>query len=95
MSQPTALRPLYVETQYAWYSIKSPAESYRQIHRSFYTPHRIAQIVISVAREGAVVDLPEFQDLYVGRWDDLLDDYVEMEDIIRSVRYSTTFAIPS
>nr|ANR76343.1 DNA methyltransferase [Ganoderma lucidum] len=77
--------PLYVETQYAWYSIKSPAESYERIHRTFYTPHRIAQIVISVAREGAVMDLPEFQELYVGRWDNLLDCYVEMEDILRSV----------
>ncbi|KAI1797446.1 S-adenosyl-L-methionine-dependent methyltransferase [Ganoderma leucocontextum] len=77
--------PLYVETQYAWYTVKSPAKSYREIHRKFYTPHRIAQVVISVAREGAVMSFSEFEDLYVGRWDNLLDDYIELDDIIRSV----------
>lgn len=85
ISQLTGLSPLYVETQYAWYSVKSPAKSYEQIYRNFYTPHRLAQVVISVAREGAVLSFSEFQDLYIGRWDNLLDDSIELGDIIRSV----------
>nr|VWP01255.1 Glucans biosynthesis glucosyltransferase H (EC [Ganoderma boninense] len=77
--------PLYVETQYAWYTVKSPAPSYKDIYRKFYTPHRIAQIVISVAQEGSVMTYSEFEDLYVGRWDHLLGDLIEWTDIVRSV----------
>ncbi|TBU32705.1 S-adenosyl-L-methionine-dependent methyltransferase [Dichomitus squalens] len=77
--------PLYVETQYGWYILKSPTVLYRNIHRRFYTPHRIAQIVISVALEGLVTTYAEFAELYLGRWDDLLNDHVQTEDLARSV----------
>ncbi|PIL29860.1 DNA methyltransferase [Ganoderma sinense ZZ0214-1] len=81
----TGFSPLYVETQYAWYMVKSPADSYKHIYRNFYTPHRIAQVVISVAQEGSVMNYSEFEDLYIGRWDSLLGDLIEWTDIIRSV----------
>ena len=85
-SQLTGFSPLYVGTQYAWYTVKSPAPSYKDIYRKFYTPHRIAQIVISIAQEGSVMTYSEFEDLYVGRWDHLLGDLIEWTDIVRSVR---------
>ncbi|KDR85517.1 hypothetical protein GALMADRAFT_218616 [Galerina marginata CBS 339.88] len=41
--------PFYIETQYAWYILKSPAEHYQPFYEHFYSPRRIAQIVISRA----------------------------------------------
>ena len=41
--------PIYIETQYAYYILKSSSREYEDIWQEFYTPLRIAQIAISSA----------------------------------------------
>jgi DNA (cytosine-5)-methyltransferase 1 len=57
-------RPFYIETQYAWYILKAPSPLYEPFYQHFYTPRRIAQLVISRAlrhpQEGFTVFLERF-----------------------------------
>ncbi|KAF5369118.1 hypothetical protein D9615_010442 [Tricholomella constricta] len=41
--------PVYIETQFAWYILKAPAPSYAPYFQHFFTPWRIAQMVVSTA----------------------------------------------
>ncbi|EKM61513.1 uncharacterized protein PHACADRAFT_204683 [Phanerochaete carnosa HHB-10118-sp] len=40
---------IYIQTQYARYALKTPAQIYSQIWFSFYRPHRVAQLIMSLA----------------------------------------------
>jgi DNA (cytosine-5)-methyltransferase 1 len=53
-------RPFYIETQYAWYILRSPSQKYSEHWQHFCTPHRIAQIVISRALERPREDFSSF-----------------------------------
>lgn len=44
-----AFSPIYIETQHAWYILKMPAEKYTRWYQAFYTPRRVAQLIISNA----------------------------------------------
>ncbi|KAF8963951.1 S-adenosyl-L-methionine-dependent methyltransferase [Flammula alnicola] len=52
--------PFYIETQYAWYILKSPSERYAEYWKHFCMPHRIAQLVISKALLRPRDDFPSF-----------------------------------
>ncbi|KXN85700.1 DNA (cytosine-5)-methyltransferase 1A [Leucoagaricus sp. SymC.cos] len=41
--------PFYIETEHAWYILKMPTEKYARWYQAFYTPRRIAQLLISSA----------------------------------------------
>ncbi|PPQ86962.1 hypothetical protein CVT25_009784 [Psilocybe cyanescens] len=84
--------PFYIETQYAWYILKNPSASYKVFYEHFYSPRRVAQIVIARALNRPNEDFKSFLDRFTkqvdmfGRtyveqhiWDYLLD----INDIIR------------
>ncbi|KAI0718349.1 S-adenosyl-L-methionine-dependent methyltransferase [Cerioporus squamosus] len=77
--------PLYIQTQYAWYILKSPDVAYAATHAQFYRPHRIAQMVISSAMERDTSTFPHFEEQYVDTWDDLLGARVRLEDLCEAV----------
>ncbi|RDX51125.1 S-adenosyl-L-methionine-dependent methyltransferase [Lentinus brumalis] len=81
----TADDPLYIETTWAFYVLASAEASYRPLHTKFYRPHRIAQLVISAAKEGSLSTFPQFEETYVGAWDPLLEEHIQMQDIIDAV----------
>lgn len=78
---PSPVRPLHVETKFAWYILKSPAKVYKDLFVEFYRPHRVAQIAVSVALEGALTTYVEFEETFLGRRDELLDDVVQWEHV--------------
>ncbi len=80
------IRPLYVQTRYAWYILKSPDVAYAATHAEFYRPHRIAQIIISAAMEGEISTFDEFEEQYVDTWDDLLEARLRPQDLCEAVR---------
>ncbi|KAJ3571618.1 hypothetical protein NP233_g3648 [Leucocoprinus birnbaumii] len=41
--------PFYIETPHAWYILKMPAKNYSPWYQMFYTPRRLAQLVIASA----------------------------------------------
>ncbi|PFH48401.1 hypothetical protein AMATHDRAFT_5836 [Amanita thiersii Skay4041] len=41
--------PIYIETEYAWYILKTPSKAYAATYKAFYTPRRISQLIISAA----------------------------------------------
>ncbi len=49
-----------------------PSKHYKDLYRSFYSPHRTAQIVISAAVEASLSSLVELE----GSYDELLGGYV-------------------
>ncbi|TFK90087.1 hypothetical protein K466DRAFT_661043, partial [Polyporus arcularius HHB13444] len=77
--------PLYVQTRYAWYILKSPDVAYAATHAEFYRPHRIAQIIISAAMEGEISTFDEFEEQYVDTWDDLLEARLRPQDLCEAV----------
>ncbi|KAF8644239.1 hypothetical protein AX16_008594 [Volvariella volvacea WC 439] len=44
-----ASEPFYIETTFAWYILKMPSLAYVPLYRSFYTPRRITQLILSQA----------------------------------------------
>ncbi|KAF9486388.1 S-adenosyl-L-methionine-dependent methyltransferase [Pholiota conissans] len=82
--------PFYIETQYAWYILRSPSQEYAEHWRYFCTPHRIAQIVISHALRWPKEGLRSFLDKFesktlMGRTfvsSDISENVIEIQDII-------------
>lgn len=60
-------RPFYIETQYAWYILRSPSQAYREHWQHFCTPHRIAQIIISHASQKPKEVYPKFLQRFVSK----------------------------
>jgi len=54
------LSPIYIETPHAWYILRMPAKSYVRWYKAFYTPRRVAQIVISHAIKRRQMDFDAF-----------------------------------
>ncbi|KAH9932061.1 S-adenosyl-L-methionine-dependent methyltransferase [Epithele typhae] len=77
--------PFYIETQFAWYCLKRPSQTYRRTFVQFYRPHRIVQLIISVASEGRIMQYGDFEEEYIGSWDPALDEHLQMEDFIGAV----------
>ncbi|KAI0720035.1 S-adenosyl-L-methionine-dependent methyltransferase [Cerioporus squamosus] len=77
--------PIYIETTYAFYVLASAEASYRPLHLNFYRPHRIAQLVISAAKEGSLLTFTHFEETYVGAWDPFLEEHIQLEDICSAV----------
>lgn len=80
--------PLYIQTNFAWYILKTPAKEYRSLFYAFYRPHRVAQIVISTALDNPQYTYQAFRDLYVGIYDEFLSRTLEEEMIESYVRES-------
>ncbi|KAJ3509389.1 hypothetical protein NLJ89_g5249 [Agrocybe chaxingu] len=49
--------PFYIETEYAWYILKTPAEEYKPFYQHFYNSRRIAQLVPEI--QECIQDEPE------------------------------------
>ncbi|KAF9444348.1 S-adenosyl-L-methionine-dependent methyltransferase [Macrolepiota fuliginosa MF-IS2] len=62
--------PFYIETQHAWYILKMPTEEYTQWYQAFYTPRRVAQLVISNAIKR---DRMDFGPLILGKLNTSID----------------------
>ncbi|KAI0828845.1 S-adenosyl-L-methionine-dependent methyltransferase [Trametes gibbosa] len=73
--------PVYIETQYSWFELRRPADSYSRLHGKFYRPNRIAQILISSAIENPGATLDEFAEANYGEWDAMLGEYIKEEDV--------------
>lgn len=43
------ISPVYLETVFAWYILKTPSPQYQPYFRQFYAPRWVAQMVISSA----------------------------------------------
>jgi DNA (cytosine-5)-methyltransferase 1 len=41
--------PVYVETAHAFYALQSPSKDYKPFFQAFYKPHRVAQVVLTMA----------------------------------------------
>ncbi|KAF5385343.1 hypothetical protein D9615_001032 [Tricholomella constricta] len=57
--------PVYIETQFAWYILKAPAPSYAPYFQHFFTPWRIAQMVVSTALRYPRRSYEEFLERFV------------------------------
>ncbi|KAI0652489.1 S-adenosyl-L-methionine-dependent methyltransferase [Trametes meyenii] len=72
--------PVYVETQYSWFELCRPAKPYVPTWTAFYCAKRVAQLVISAAMEDTIESLNEFEEVYYGRWDHMLQKHIFRED---------------
>ncbi|KIM47705.1 hypothetical protein M413DRAFT_15837 [Hebeloma cylindrosporum] len=69
--------PFYIETQYAWYLLKAPSASYQPFYHHFYTPRRIAQLVISRALRHPQEGFAAFLKLFTSKVDIFGRTYLE------------------
>ncbi|CAA7265858.1 unnamed protein product [Cyclocybe aegerita] len=76
--------PFYIETEYAWYILKTPAEEYKPFYQHFYNSRRIAQLVISWALKRPQESLSTFLGRFTSRVDMFGRTYLE-QDIWNSV----------
>lgn len=87
----------YIETQYAWYILRKPAQAYEDTYRFFYTPRRVAQLVISSALRKSTYNnfLDRYQKMVdiFGRTcqeDDLWDAAIEINRVLEEVANLST-----
>ena len=77
---------MYIETDYALYMLAKPSWQYKELYTNFYSPHRIAQLVISMAHQDQDKCTKEtFFDWYNGLFDDLLSEVITKERIHQAV----------
>ncbi|KAF8346872.1 S-adenosyl-L-methionine-dependent methyltransferase [Amanita rubescens] len=62
--------PFYIETEYGWYILKTPSKEYEAIYRMFYTPRRVAQLVISGALRRPA---PYTYNIFIEQYKDMVD----------------------
>ncbi|KAM6498781.1 hypothetical protein JOM56_006729 [Amanita muscaria] len=87
----------YIETQYAWYILRKPAQAYEDTYRFFYTPRRVTQLVISSALRKSTYNnfLDRYQKMVdiFGRTcqeDDLWDAAIEINRVLEEVANLST-----
>ncbi|KAF8079195.1 S-adenosyl-L-methionine-dependent methyltransferase [Lyophyllum atratum] len=61
--------PVYIETQFAWYILRTPHPAYEPYFQHFFTPRRIAQMVISTALKHPRKSYEEFLQRFVATVD--------------------------
>ncbi|KAI0348187.1 S-adenosyl-L-methionine-dependent methyltransferase [Trametopsis cervina] len=75
--------PLYLQTEWAFYILKSPSQLYSSLFVDFYSSHRIAQLAVSmVHKEGATTSRDTFLELYEGVQDPFLGVVLTKESIL-------------
>jgi DNA (cytosine-5)-methyltransferase 1 len=72
-------RPIYIETQFAWYLLKSPSPAYKPFYQHFYTPRRISQLVISRALSRPQEGFTAFLERFTSRVDIFGRTYLETD----------------
>ncbi|PCH37981.1 S-adenosyl-L-methionine-dependent methyltransferase [Wolfiporia cocos MD-104 SS10] len=72
--------PIWIQTEFAWYILREPSKIYKQCWLETYRPHRIAQIMISAAKENPEWTYKRFRETYAGRRDRLLRDVLDVND---------------
>lgn len=84
--------PVYLQTSYAYYMLGKPANVYEPIFHAFYSPHRIAQLLISTAsKEPTTCTRQNILIKYQDQYDDLLDDIITKNMLEEAVsKYSFT-----
>ncbi|KAF8913180.1 S-adenosyl-L-methionine-dependent methyltransferase [Gymnopilus junonius] len=89
--------PFYIETQYAWYILKTPSNSYQPFYKHFYSPRRIAQMVVSRALNYPQESFQAFSERFTSKVDmfdhtyivqDLWDSATEIQEAILDNRES-------
>lgn len=78
--------PLYIETQFAWYILRHPSSTYREIYNRFYHPRRVTQIVVSAALQNPRWTYEDFQEAFFGVYDEFLGMRLERKLIEYAVR---------
>jgi DNA (cytosine-5)-methyltransferase 1 len=73
--------PVYIETQYAIYLLNSPSRLYKPHFHHFYTPHRIAQLVVTSALDHPRQSYDEFLRGILAHDDYLLNDRIFEDDL--------------
>lgn len=53
--------PIWIETQYGWYILGNPSNTYEQYCLSFFKTTRIAQLVISSAQDNSDQSFESFE----------------------------------
>ncbi|KAK2464749.1 hypothetical protein APHAL10511_003167 [Amanita phalloides] len=76
--------PFYIETECAWYILKTPSKAYEPTYKMFYTPRRVVQMVVSAAlrRPGYTYDS------FIKRYSNMVDIFgrtCQEEDISDAV----------
>lgn len=79
-------RSVCLETQFAFYTLKKPSWQYATMYNTFYRPHRIAQLAISMAisdPDSCTTDM--FKLWYADSHDELLGEVIEEQHIVDAV----------
>lgn len=84
--------PIYIETQYAWYILRSPSKQYAPLWEQFYFLRRLAQLVISNALENSQWNYTQFSEKILDAYDDLLGAIPTKKDI-KSLLNSDVFSL--
>ncbi|KZT70140.1 S-adenosyl-L-methionine-dependent methyltransferase [Daedalea quercina L-15889] len=77
--------PLYVQTKYAWYQLRGPADGYFTCHLGFYRRHRVTQLLLSSAKENKRLEWHELVESTTRMKDPLLGVSIEPEDFLAAV----------
>ncbi|KAI0095061.1 S-adenosyl-L-methionine-dependent methyltransferase [Irpex rosettiformis] len=84
--------PVVLQTSFAFYMLGKPSWLYNLAFKGFYTPHRLAQLVISTALQDQVQHTKQnFMSKYQDEYDDLMDDIITKDLLDKA--YPTIVAV--
>ncbi|KAK7686545.1 hypothetical protein QCA50_010145 [Cerrena zonata] len=84
--------PVYIETQYAWYILRSPNHRYAPLWKDFYHFPRLSQLIISSALENPNWDYAQFCAKTLDAYDELLG-FIPTKKHIRDLVNSDLFSL--
>ncbi|TDL19401.1 S-adenosyl-L-methionine-dependent methyltransferase [Rickenella mellea] len=71
--------PIYIETEHAWYILKTPSPRYHKYYVDFYKTHKISQCVISAALDDGNQSLRAFKDTLLSYHDSIVAKFTEQD----------------